>query len=452
MALQEFSEPVLSPQYWQVQPNEMIDLGNHQIEYPIQGVLHTFEANVRLRFLPRNRLEIYVPPSQSTFAGLLSPVDQIKWKSSGVSTRVITTQNGSGGTIFVPRREPIEPWKPVAAIDHATFHLFSFPNFYTANDFVLTRSDQDGTRSTRCGHLVLLGDNWRFTIAAVESTDKNEQLLKAQGGTITTHAGKIEREDGSEFSSDDLIEAHTLLTQFLSFALGRWAGVGLLTAFDATGRRLWEMWGLPSTASDAWEGGNSWFDSMHGDALVSAFAGYCDLRKKLPWAKSLWHVVYWYIRASGGSSGMGPDTGLVIAQAAIELLAWTFCTQDRKMVSEYAFGRRGLNAADKIRLLATTLEIPLNIPPSLKALNGRPGKKWADGADAITSIRNSLVHPGNEITISDDSYYEAWKFSMWLIELTLLRLFNVDGHYANRLRESRWKGQLDPLPWVTAHT
>jgi hypothetical protein len=44
--------------------------------------------------------------------------------------------------------------------------------------------------------------------------------------------------------------------------------------------------------------------------------------------------------------GIGIDAGLILAQPVLELLAWTYCVQDRKMVSPEAFHRRGLSAAN----------------------------------------------------------------------------------------------------------
>ena len=120
------------------------------------------------------------------------------------------------------------------------------------------------------------------------------------------------------------------------------------------------------------------------------------------------------------------------------------------MVSERAFEPRGLTAADKLRLSASSLGVPKEIPTALSSLHGAPlsGKKWVDGMEAVTSIRNSIVHPGKPGGYSGSQYYEACKLSLWYIDLTLLRLCGHFGNYANRLTV-RWVGEIEAVPWAT---
>ena len=165
------------------------------------------------------------------------------------------------------------------------------------------------------------------------------------------------------------------------------------------------------------------------------------------WQKPLRDALYWYLGACDRGVGIGVDTGLILAQTALERLAWTYCVVDRKMISAAAFKPRGLSAADKLRFLASSSNIPQEIPPNLPALHGKQGRKWADGMDAITDIRNSLVHPDAQTKLPDHSYYEGWKLSLWYIDLVLLRLCGHEGMYANRLLQ-RWSGQVEPVPWA----
>ena len=117
------------------------------------------------------------------------------------------------------------------------------------------------------------------------------------------------------------------------------------------------------------------------------------------------------------------------------------------MVSEAAFKPRGLSAADKLRLLASNIGIPLDIPVEMSALHAKTGKKWVDGMEAVTSIRNSLVHPDSDRTLPGGSYYDAWRLSLQYIELTLLYLCRHNGKYANRLGK-RFVGQVESVPWA----
>jgi hypothetical protein len=118
------------------------------------------------------------------------------------------------------------------------------------------------------------------------------------------------------------------------------------------------------------------------------------------------------------------------------------------MISAAAFKPRGLSAADKLRLLASSLGIPKEIPPTQSALHGTPGKKWGDGMDAITGIRNALVHPNIQTELPDNSYYEGWKLSLWYVDLVFLRLCGHNGKYANRLVPNRFVGAVESVPWA----
>jgi hypothetical protein len=152
------------------------------------------------------------------------------------------------------------------------------------------------------------------------------------------------------------------------------------------------------------------------------------------------------LAANDRTTGIGVDAALILAQTALELLAWNYCVKERRMVSEAAFKPRGLTAADKLRLLLSATNVPKEIPPQLKSLHHKPGGKWADSTAAITGVRNSLVHPDEESRPDDDTYYDAWRLSMHLIELILLRLCEHKGKYSNRL-ETRRAGTVVPVPW-----
>jgi hypothetical protein len=60
---------------------------------------------------------------------------------------------------------------------------------------------------------------------ATEQTDELNKSLKTHGGYVITHMGQVERQDGSQFSSEKLRGWLSALHHFLSFAFGRWAGV-----------------------------------------------------------------------------------------------------------------------------------------------------------------------------------------------------------------------------------
>ena len=201
-------------------------------------------------------------------------------------------------------------------------------------------------------------------------------------------------------------------------------------------------------AKGPWSGSCSWLDANHGQILTEVFPKFCVLWRDSTWQPTLQAALYWYLAANDRGTGIGVDAGIILAQTALERLAWTYCIQHRKMVSEEAFSpRKGLSAANKLRLLASALEIPVEVPSQMTALNAKRGSKWNDMPHAITDIRNSLVHPNEKTSLPNGSYFEAWQLSTWLLDLAFLRLCGHDGSYSNRTTKKA-VGQVEQVPWA----
>jgi hypothetical protein len=452
--LLKVSRQLIDPIYSQSHPNQKIELGPVAIQFDHNGTAYRGTADAAMRFVPDERLEFVCPLEGKFWLFGLESFDvgrdeKLMLTDRGVTIDVFCTAIGvdHDRIVFTPKKSSVMATLPSNNISTATFHLFNFPDFLGPEDYILTTVEPPRQASRRCGRAVLSADGWTITIAATNRTDALTKVLEAQGGYALTHLGRIEREDGSTFSSEQLDDLLNCLQYFLSFALGRWAGVALPVGFDAQENRIFERWGAAKTADGGWNGSSSWFDQHHGELLSQVFPGFMLLWTNKLWRQPLSYVLYWYLGACDRRVGIGVDAGLILAQTALELLAWTYCVLDRRMVSPSAFKRRGLSAADKLRLLASSLSIPTEIPHVFSALNGPRGKKWADGMDALTGIRNSLVHPDAQTKLPEYSYYEAWKLSLWYIDLVLLRLCGYGGKYANRL-SSRWTGQVESVPWA----
>ena len=71
--------------------------------------------------------------------------------------------------------------------------------------------------------------------------------------------------------------------------------------------------------------------------------------------------------------------------------------------------------------------------------------------DAITQIRNSIVHPTRKNRIKLNNHYqEAYQvrhLCRWSLELCILKLCNYNGKYTNRLKRTQYSGDVDPVPW-----
>jgi hypothetical protein len=144
----------------------------------------------------------------------------------------------------------------------------------------------------------------------------------------------------------------------------------------------------------------------------------------------------------------------VIEQAALEMLSWVRLVESEPVYSHEDFHSRRYPAAEKIRLLLSTFNISLAIPDELPSLLAQAlENNWGTGPQALTVIRNRIVHssPENRERIRDLSTYpimETWKLGLWYMELLLLSLFEYQGVYHNRFRRDRNVRDVEPVPWT----
>ena len=465
---------LIAPIYAQPGPSQPIDLGAVRVQFIHGGKTYEERAQVAMRFVPNDQLLFVIPAKREPKDGRIqqpmtgdhtkallrlafAPDNDWDGKLTLLDKGVVLDafvkgRGGEHGAIaFMPRMSVVTVTPGSTAISSAVFHLFNFPKFHGPEDYVLTRGAPPYQASTLCDRSVLKGDGWSITIAATDKTDEVCKALAAQGGYVVTHMGDIKREDGAPFTSNQLDDLLRCLHVFLSFVLGCWAGVAFPAGFDSTGRRVFEQWGIPTTAPGPWNGTCSWFDTQHGELLSQVFPGFAALWRDDTWKDSLWKALYWYLAANGqGNASTMTDGGTILAQAALELLAWAYCVQHRRMVSPKAFEHRGgLEAADRLRLLATSLGIPLDIPRESSALHAKAGEKWQDAMHAITGIRNALVHPRARAKLPAGAHLEGWNLSLWYLEMALLRLCGHNGKYSKRLAMSRWTGNVEPVPWAS---
>lgn len=440
--------------YSHQQPNDPIDLGQHDVSFKINDKNIETSASVRMRFVPQDRLEFNVPIPDKSIKSYLELIRdksasiKLVIRSTNVVIEAIRTRYNTEFITFVPRYSVVWISQTTDQIANARLHLFNFPSTFGPDVYSFETRQGSDISYRKCSRIIMQDNAWRITICESNEAENILELLKDVGGFALTAVGEVVREDGSTFSTDDLKDLLLCVHYFLSFAFGRWVGLGLTHGFDLEGQRVYEEWGLRYAADGAWHPNFTWFDNQRAELLPQVFPGFANLWKNETWKTPLKHAIYWYLGANDRRVGIGVDSGLIIAQSALETLAWTYCVLDRKMISSTAFKQRGLSASDKIRLLISAFNIPHEIPPMLISLNNKPGKKWEDGPDAITGIRNSLVHSSRSDNLPNDSYLEAWNLSLWYIELVLLHLCGHVGQYANRLNFQRYIGTVEKVPWA----
>jgi hypothetical protein len=310
--------------------------------------------------------------------------------------------------------------------------------------------DEKGTK-TWLSRSVMEAGEWRITIDKIENYRKIFDNLKETGGFAITHVGKLERLDGGRFSGNKSAKLFEALFRYLSFCRGSWVAPILPIGFDANGARVWEIW--RAWKIERWRYIPTWFNGASEEGLSKGFPGFYRLWVDEMWKESLLLSNHWYVESNMTAGGV--EGSIILSQAAFELLGWAHLVEDRMALSEKGYEK--LDAADKMRLLLSTCGIPALIPPSLSTLTSSARLKenqWKDGPQALTEIRNALVHsnPAKRKKVFDENMtlvHEAWELSLWYLELILLKAMGYLGNYSNRIARVEWKGQeVEKVPWV----
>lgn len=424
------------------EPNRPIPVGTERISLGdgegVQG-----EICISLRLLPSPRLvmegEVSLDLSSSFRLVFEHKPVNLSLLDRGSSIEVVlTSASVSDRCKFtaIPVREPFTALI-IGDPTEVQFQLINFPE-------TLVPEEQDG-RTVLHREVFFSAGDWRIHLRPVDAIAEKIKTIKSEGGYAVTYSGVLKRVDNEPFKvalAEDILHA---LFQFFSFARGTWTGPILPVGLDGTGKRVWEQWGASSVTP--WRSVSTWFDSHHGSLLGEVFAGFWQRWNARLWRESLQRTIYWYIGSNLGLSGV--EGSIILSQTALELLAWTLLVEERATLSKDGFKR--LPAADQIRLLLSTMGVPLELPPQLIALAAlQRQQNWSDGPAAFTAMRNSIVHPGDSKRLSGMGFeprQETWYLGQWYIELALLWLSRHSGVYGNRLHKPRWAGQVEPVPW-----
>lgn len=325
-------------------------------------------------------------------------------------------------------------------IKSVTFHLFNF------TDLLGTRYSKlkTGSKEIAINHVDLISDEWNVELKSLSSTKENFEKLKEVGGQHITHIVKIQKANEKLFSGKEAQDCLSALRLFLSFAKGGWSEPICAIGFDVTSNRIWELWSSPK---ESWDIPITWFDPHNSSQLIKLFPAFMNKWGNDYWREALNEIIYWYLNANNTSQGT--DAGIILTQTAIERLSYEFVVNERQLISSNGF--KNLWASDKLRILFSSLRIPIDIPKETSKIESLAKEfKWQDAPHALTEIRNSLVHPEHKSHGKFESvYYEAWNLGLWYLEMGILASCNYNETYSNRLK-FRWIGQVENVPWISA--
>lgn len=298
----------------------------------------------------------------------------------------------------------------------AVVHLFNFPNY-------LGDAVADPSGGVRRARTVLRGGGWQITIDAVPEIAILIRSLRARAGHGITHVAKFERIDAGAFDSIALIEAVNVLGYTLTLARGAWTFPALVVGLTSSGLGRWEECG--DRRLDPWDGRLRWFDSDAPECLPTVFAGMWPLWLD-PQRQSVLRVATGFLVEA--SSGISVESRIVLAQAALELLAW------QRLVNEGKWSRKqfkSATAAEKIRGLLRACHVDASLPATTAGLASTPGLgSPSDGPSFTVNVRNRVAHPprtGPHVLLPSSVIVGAWRVALGYHQLALLHWLNFHG-------------------------
>jgi hypothetical protein len=320
----------------------------------------------------------------------------------------------------------------------ASFLLVNFPDFLGTGAVV----HKEGNHSERLDTLVLQAHPWQIRLQLLPKCRERIKAVKAFSGYAVTHVGEVARLDRQLFSGKETQTLLDVVGRFLSFSVGRKCGLLLPIGFDSQRNVVWRQWW--TDLFDPWVARRAWFDGSKGALLEAAFGGYARKQAQPIWTRPLGDAIYWYLLANNSLAGI--DSGIILAQTALELLAWNYLVKDKAALSKTKFEE--LKAAGRIDRLLGDLAIGNTLPPaSLARIRAHVADAPDDIAHLVVMVRNAIVHPtGEKIDHYLEIIRDVWTLALWTIEMVLLRLIDYSGEYLNRLH-SGWVGTYDRVPW-----
>jgi hypothetical protein len=451
-ALQPPYPDALRPHIAIGQPNEPISLYSGPIDFTQRGKTFRADALITLKWLPTPKVWFEVPSVPRGVYPRLEDVSLRLDDGTEISSAVVKSLHLASGPKGYSSNLSGRVWDRVLrpADGPVRYVLFLLPNF----DQPIGHGVHYPDGSDRAFRLTLEGGGWIITLDELDDRAEVQRYLKANSGFGVTQVGRLEKEDHSTFSVEDALAALDALKWYVSFAAGQWTSPYLPAGFSSDGKRVWEVWDHHRTVP--FRDLSAWLDRIHGEQFEGPFSGFMSRWLDNAWEEVIRLAVHWYIEANAGAGSI--EGSIVLTQTAFELLGSAVLVDHHGWLSTRGYEEK-LEASDRVRLLFLWAGIPTEIPSELgdlvklaKAYEEFMINKRPDSAAAMTTIRNTITHSTRKNREkfrkhSDEARRDAWILGLRNLELCLLRLFNHQGTYANRIRQKH-AGDVEPVPWA----
>lgn len=290
-------------------------------------------------------------------------------------------------------------------------------------------------------------DRWLIQLTAVQQSKEIFKSLGETGGYAFTHLGRLVRDDGSLFATQDAETILRALARFLSFARGASCSLPVRWGTGSDGSIAWEQW--RSQPVDPWKGRDNWFDEYHGNLLSEIFATFAQIDADAELGPPFSLALHWYQKGNTRAGGM--EGAIILGLTALDLLGAIVVVDRAAAMTASKYDK--LPAKLKLEQLLDVMKVPLAIPAKLSHLTAfAVTNGWQTACETLAEIRHGYVHSNRKrrqvvLSAPNLATFEAWQLSLWYQELALLYLLNHRGEYRNRLTAD-WVGEVEKVPWA----
>jgi hypothetical protein len=277
------------------------------------------------------------------------------------------------------------------------FHVTNFYRFTINNTFGCFEDEEGNEIETEReswlhfnSQLVFDYDSWHIVLSTLNEDVNLWEKLVENGGYGLTHICKIEKQNGSILNFGKAYNIIEAFTYYLSFARGLWVAPILVSGFNQDGYQVMEEWRYPIIQADRWNQGFSWlYDCFDNTMIVEIFPYFMQRWQDDMWQDVMRNCIQWLME--GLHYNRSENTSIILFQAALEKLSWTYIRSKDCLSGD---GFKKLRVADQIRLLISFLNIPIITFDEYPYLEKKAKERnWKDSLQALTEVRNVIVHP-----------------------------------------------------------
>lgn len=412
------------------QANQPIVLGMRKLKLEVDDKVTNHDAEISLIFEPTPVViaKFLTPPN--AFGGLVFLPGNISHKMSLIDCpdSPCTFSGGDGKYTIGTFGERELQSGARANIAYVTFHLLNFMHF-------VGQPVRDGG-GVRWARVVLEHKNWRITIDELPNAHQTMRDVASVGGYAVTHVGRLERINGAGFESAAAQKVLDQLSHFLCFAKGDWSTPLLINGYDKSNEMVWYDWSI--RRHSAWKAVDPWWSGNEiCSVLPQLFPRFMGLIQEDPvWSENLRATLYWFAHANVRTGGV--DGAIILLQAAIERLTWTYIVHHKEVLPKEA--AKKLDEAVRLRLVLAMCGISISIPthfPELLKFGSKSNK--LNGPEIFVESRNEIVHPGgkeSKLNVAGRDfatfYFEVLQLGLEYFELVILHLCSYKGKYRRR--------------------